>query len=145
MKRYGRYGLGCGSMIDIRGREQFDNWDIRLGHRHVCIICSCDLYRTVALGTCGGATQYGNCVQERLTKLTSRSSFHGMSASTDTLLPPFIACLFVGGASSSTLWPAALFLSSILMMVAGRGPTVAATTFIRNKAAQETRCAMKSL
>jgi MFS-type transporter involved in bile tolerance (Atg22 family) len=34
--------------------------------------------------------------------LTSRSSFHGISESADVLLAPLIACLFVGGAKSST-------------------------------------------
>jgi hypothetical protein len=67
--------------------------------------------------------------------LTSRSSFHGMSESTDVLLAPFIACLLVEGASSSTLWLAGLFLSSILMMVEeGRGDMVEAT-FIRKQEA----------
>lgn len=63
-------------------------------------------------------------------KLTSRSSFHGMSLSPDALLP-FVACLFVGGARSSTLWPAALFLSSILEVDEGRGPTIDAAVVMR--------------
>lgn len=65
-----------------------------------------------------------------LWKLTSRSSFQGMSLSPDALLP-LVACLFVGGARSSTLWPAALFLSSILVVDEGRGPTVDAAVVIR--------------
>ena len=67
--------------------------------------------------------------------LTSRSSFHGISESAEALLAPFMACLFVEGARSSTLWLAGRFLSSILMMVEEAiGATVEAA-FIRKKEA----------
>ena len=66
--------------------------------------------------------------------LTSISSDHGavLSESAEALLPPLTACLLVGGARSSVLWPADLFLSSILMKE-GRDGADAATGVIRLK------------
>ena len=70
--------------------------------------------------------------------LTSRSSFHGMSESADVLLAPLTACLLVGGARSSTLWVADLFLSSIFRG-GEKGATVEETTFIRMEVASGSR------
>lgn len=62
------------------------------------------------------------------------SSDHGavFSESAEAFPAPLVACLLVGGARSSVLWPAALFLSSILMKE-GRDGADAATGVIRLK------------